>query len=99
MILHGRAVKNFSKRSLVVFDMPYRTYENKFTAYKNAIKVIKKTGCDAIKLEGGKSKIKVIKHLVKKGIPVMGHVGLLPQSSNTFRVKGKNDGPIKSRYQ
>ena len=90
MILHGRTVKAFAKKSLVVFDMPYRTYTNKSIAYKNAKKVIKLTRCDAIKLEGGKKVAKIIKYLVDKGIPVMGHVGLLPQSSANFKLKGKN---------
>lgn len=90
MILHGRTVKTFAKKSLVVFDMPYRTYSNKSIAYKNAKKVIKLTKCDAIKLEGGKKIAKIIKYLVDKGIPVMGHVGLLPQSSSNFKLKGKN---------
>ena len=90
MILHCRAVKKFAKKSLVVFDMPYKTYENKFTAYKNASKVIKLTKCDAIKLEGGKKIVNIIKYLTKKGIPVMGHVGLLPQTASNFKVRGKN---------
>ena len=90
MILHGKTVKNSVKRSLVVLDMPYRTYTNKFIAYKNAKKLIKLTKCDAVKLEGGKKIVKIIKHLVDRGIPVMGHVGLLPQSSNKFKLKGKN---------
>ena len=90
MILHAKAVKKFSKRSFVVFDMPYKTYTNKITAYKNAKKVIKLTKCDAVKLEGGKEIANTIKHLVKKGIPVMGHVGLMPQTSSNFKVKGKN---------
>ena len=90
MILHGKTVKNFVKKSLVVLDMPYRTYTNKSIAYKNAKKVIKLTRCDAIKLEGGKKVAKIIKYLVDKGIPVMGHVGLLPQSSSGFKLKGKN---------
>ena len=90
MILHGKTVKNFAKKSLVVLDMPYRTYTNKSIAYKNAKKVIKLTRCDAIKLEGGKKVAKIIKYLVDKGIPVMGHVGLLPQSSSGFKLKGKN---------
>ena len=90
MILHGKTVKNFVKKSLVVLDMPYRTYTNKSIAYKNAKKVIKLTRCDAIKLEGGKKVTKIIKYLVDKGIPVMGHVGLLPQSSTGFKLKGKN---------
>ena len=54
MILHARAVRSVSKKSLVVFDMPYKTYTNKSLAYKNALRVIKSTKCDAIKLEGGK---------------------------------------------
>ena len=90
MILHGKTVKKFVKKSLVVLDMPYRTYTNKSIAYKNAKKVIKLTRCDAIKLEGGKKVAKIIKYLVDKGIPVMGHVGLLPQSSTGFKLKGKN---------
>ncbi len=90
MILHANAVKNFSKKSLVVFDMPYRTYTNKFIAYKNAKKVIQQTKCDAIKLEGGKKIAKIIKYLVNKGIPVMGHIGLLPQTSSKFKTQGKN---------
>ena len=90
MILHGKAVKNSTKRSLVVFDMPYRTYTNKFTAFKNARKVMKLTKCDAVKVEGGKEIISIIKYLTMKGIPVMGHVGLLPQTTSNFKVKGKN---------
>ena len=90
MILHGRTVKSHAKKSLVVIDMPYMTYSNKFIAYKNAKKVIKLTKGDAIKLEGGKKIAKIIRYLTKKEIPVMGHVGLLPQTSNTFKTKGKN---------
>ena len=90
MILHGRTVKNFAKKSLVVFDMPFNTYKNKFIAYQNVKKVIKLTKCDAIKLEGGKKISNIIKYLTSKGIPVMGHVGLLPQTTNNFKTKGKN---------
>ena len=90
MILHCKAVKDFTNKSLVIFDMPYKTYENKFIAYKNASKVMKLTNCDAIKLEGGKKIVNIIKYLIKKGIPVMGHIGLLPQTSTNFKVKGKN---------
>ena len=90
MILHCKAVKDFTNKSLVVFDMPYKTYENKFIAYKNASKVMKLTNCDAIKLEGGKKIVNIIKYLVKKGIPVMGHIGVLPQTSTNFKAKGKN---------
>ena len=90
MILHAKAVKNFAKKSLVVFDMPYKTYTNKLIAYNNAKRVIKLTKCDAIKLEGGIKIVNIIKYLVKKGIPVVGHVGLMPQTSTNFKVKGKN---------
>ena len=90
MIVHAKAVKDAAKRSLVVFDMPYKTYTNKFIAYKNAKKVIKLTKCDAIKLEGGMKIAKTIEYLVKKGIPVLGHIGLLPQTSSNFRVIGKS---------
>ncbi len=99
MILHCKAVKNFAKKSLVVFDMPYKTYENKFTAYKNASRVINLTKCDAVKLEGGKKIVNIIKYLTKKGIPVMGHVGLLPQTSTNFKVKGKNFFQRKQIYE
>ncbi len=90
MILHAKAVKNFSKNSLVVFDMPYKTYTNKYEAYKNAKKVMKLTKCDAVKLEGGSKIGNIVKYLVKKKIPVLGHIGLLPQTSSSFNVKGKN---------
>ena len=70
--------------------MPYKTYTNKFTAYKNAKKVIKLTKCDAVKLEGGKNIANIIKYLTKRKIPVMGHIGLLPQFSIDFKVKGKS---------
>ena len=90
MILHAKTVKSITKRSLVVFDMPYKTYTNKLIAYKNAKMVIKFTKCDAIKLEGGIKIVKIIKYLVKKGIPVLGHIGLLPQTSSNFKVIGKS---------
>ena len=90
MILHAQAVKSASKRSLVVVDMPYKTYSNKLEAYKNAKKIIKMTKCDGVKLEGGKNIVNIIIYLIKKKIPVMGHVGLLPQYSKSFKLKGKS---------
>ena len=90
MMLHGKTVKNSAKKSLVVVDMPYRTYKNKFIAYKNAKKLIRTTKCDAVKLEGGKKISKIIKYLVNKKIPVMGHIGLMPQTSKNFKFKGRN---------
>ena len=95
MIVHAKAVKNFTKKSLVVFDMPYKSYSNKFVAYKNARRVIKHTKCDAIKLEGGKRIANIVKYLTRKKIPVMGHIGLLPQSSTIFKVKGKKNDQRK----
>tara|TARA_B100001123_G_C15097149_1_gene942047 strand:- start:154 stop:933 length:780 start_codon:yes stop_codon:yes gene_type:complete len=95
MILHAKAVKEASKKKLVVFDMPYKTYTNKKTAYKNAKKVIQLTKCDAVKLEGGKKISNIVKYLVKKGIPVLGHVGLLPQYSKNFKIKGKSPNQRK----
>jgi 3-methyl-2-oxobutanoate hydroxymethyltransferase len=90
MILHAKAVKNSAKKSLVVFDMPFKTYTNKFVAYRNAVRVLKLTKCDAIKIEGGKEISNTIRYLTSKGISVMGHIGLLPQTSNNFKAKGKN---------
>ncbi len=90
MILHAKTVKKYTKKSLVVFDMPYKTYKNKNVAYKNAKKVINETKCDAIKLEGGKKIFDTIKYLTSKKIPVMGHIGLLPQKVNKFRLQGVN---------
>ena len=89
MILHAKAVKKSTKRSLVICDMPYRTYTNKHLAYQNAKKIIKLSSCDGVKLEGGGKVVNIIKHLIRKGIPVMGHVGLLPQTDTKFKVKGK----------
>lgn len=89
MILHAKTVKKYAKKSLVVFDMPYKTYTNKKLAYKNAKEVIKKTGCDAIKLEGGTEVAKIVKYLTNKNISVMGHIGLLPQSSTKYKLKGR----------
>ena len=99
MILHGKAVKKSTKKSLVVFDMPHKTYTNKYIAYKNAKRVMRLTRCDGIKLEGGKKIVKIIKYLTSKGIPVMGHIGLLPQTSSNFKAKGKNFSQKKKIYE
>ena len=91
MIEHSKSVKMGIKKNLMVVDMPYRTYRNPREALKNAKYVISQTGCDAVKLEGGKKIIKIIKHLIKNKVQVMGHIGLLPQSQKgKFRFKGKN---------
>ena len=90
MIEHSKSARLGIKNSLMVVDMPYRTYKNKTEALRNAKKIIKQTKCDAVKLEGGSSISKVIEHLVKNKIPVMGHLGILPQSvKGKFKIKGK----------
>ena len=91
MINHSKSVRLGVKKSLMVVDMPYKTYETKNLALKNAKNIIKETKCDAVKLEGGKKVIEQIKFLIKNNIPVMGHLGLLPQSSKKFKSKGKTN--------
>ena len=81
MIIHAKAVRRGVSTSLLVVDMPMGTYEkNPIIALKNARRIIKETDCDAVKVEGGVKVYKTIKYLVDNNIPVMGHVGLLPQS-------------------
>ena len=91
MIEHAKSVRRGAKRSLIVVDMPFKTYFNKKVAYKNAKKIIKMTNCDAVKLEGGANIADTVSHLVKKGIPVMGHVGLLPQYSSNLKILVKKN--------
>ena len=89
MIEHSKSVRMGVKKSLMVVDMPHKTYRTSKEALKNAKKIMKKTKCDGVKLEGGKKIYKVIKTLVKNKIPVMGHLGLLPQFDKNFKYKGK----------
>ena len=90
MIEDSKSVRKGVKKSLMVVDMPYNTYRNKSEALKNAKKIIKDSKADAVKLEGGKKIINIIKHLRKNKINVMGHLGILPQSQKgKFRYKGK----------
>ena len=90
MIEHSKSVKMGVQKSVMVVDMPYNTYRNNQEALKNAKKIISQTKCDAVKLEGGKKIVKIVKNLVKNKISVMGHLGLLPQSqTGKFRFKGK----------
>jgi len=91
MILHAKSVRRGISKSTFVVDMPYKSFRNKTEAYKNAKKVMKETKCDAIKLEGGTKIFSIVKYLVAKNIPVMGHIGLLPQSQRgKFRYKGRS---------
>ena len=90
MIEHSKSVRMGIKKSLMIVDMPHNTYRNRKEALKNAKSIMKKTKCDGVKLEGGKKIFETVKTLVKNKIPVMGHLGLLPQSDKTFKFKGKN---------
>jgi len=89
MIEHSKSVKMGIKQSLMIVDMPHNTYRNSSEALKNAKKIISKTKCDAVKLEGANKVINIIKYLVKNNIPVQGHLGLLPQTAKNFKFKGK----------
>ncbi|MDA7847403.1 3-methyl-2-oxobutanoate hydroxymethyltransferase [Candidatus Pelagibacter sp.] len=89
MIEHSKSVRMGVKKSLMVVDMPHNTYRTPREALRNAKKIISKTKCDAVKLEGGKKFVQIIKTLIKNKIPVMGHLGLLPQSAISFKFKGK----------
>src|ERR1700756_2635131 len=95
MILQGHAVMRGSKRALVVVDMPFGSYEaSKEQAFVSAARVMKETGCGAIKLEGGRRMAETIAFLVERGVPTMGHIGLTPQSINTigsFRAQGRSE--------
>jgi len=95
MILQGLAVMRGSKRALVVVDMPFGSYEaSKEQAFMSAARVMKETGCGAIKVEGGRRMAETIAFLVERGVPVMGHIGLTPQSINTigsFRAQGRDE--------
>ena len=93
MILHGQAVMRGARRAMVVVDMPFGSYESDApTAYANAARILKETGAQAVKLESGPTVPETIAYLVRRGIPVMGHVGLRPQSvlvDGGFRAKGR----------
>ncbi len=93
MILHGQAVMRGSRKAMVVVDMPFGSYEGSAeAAYANAARLMKETGCQAVKVESGPTVVDTIDYLVKRGIPVMGHVGLRPQSTlvdGAFKARGK----------
>lgn len=93
MIFLGRGVTRAAKRALVVVDMPFGTCSgNPRQSLENAIKMMKETGADSLKIEGGEEVIEDIKKIINAGIPVMGHLGLMPQSINkygTYNVRAK----------
>ncbi len=89
IIQHTLSVKKGVKKSLLVVDMPKGTYENIKSAEKNVNLIMNKTRCDAVKLESNKKNFKIIKHLVAKNIPVMGHIGYTPQFKKKFKIEGR----------
>lgn len=95
MIAHGQAVMRGASQACVIVDMPFGSYqESKEQAYRNAVRILQETGCDGIKLEGGAELAETIQFLSSRGVPVLAHVGLMPQMVNTsggFRALGHSD--------
>ncbi len=98
MIAHGQAVMRGSSNACVVVDLPFGSYQqSKEQAFATAARVLKETGCSAIKLEGGAEMAETVHFLTQRGIPVLGHVGLMPQLINTtggYRTLGRNDKEV-----
>src|SRR5246127_4921847 len=94
MIAHGAAVMRRSAQALVVVDLPFGSYqESREQAFRTAARIIAETGCAAVKLEGGAEMAETVRFLVERGVPVMGHIGLMPQSVNAaggFKVQGRD---------
>ncbi len=88
IIRHGQSARKGTKKSLLVIDMPKGTYDNVKDAIKNAKMILKKTKCDAVKIESNKKNFKIISGLVKSKIKVMGHIGFTPQFKKKFKVEG-----------
>jgi len=98
MIYHTKAVCNGAKNTFVICDMPFGTYIDEQTAFKNAMSVYQQTQADAVKVEGGKSKAHIVKNLTDNSIAVVGHIGLMPQnvrSEGGYKIKGKDALNIK----
>lgn len=95
MIAHGQAVMRGSEKACVVVDLPFGSYqESKEQAFHSAARILKETGCSAVKLEGGAEMAETVDFLTQRGIPVLGHVGLMPQLVNTmggYRSVGRSD--------
>lgn len=100
MCQHGAAVRRGSAHALIVVDLPFGSYqESPEQAFRSSARVMQETGCQAIKLEGGREFAPTVEFLVKRGIPVMGHIGLMPQSVNVmggFRTRGRGDSEAAS---
>jgi 3-methyl-2-oxobutanoate hydroxymethyltransferase len=100
---HAKAVRRGVHRALVVADMPYGTYHGDINeSLKNAMRFVKEAGAEAVKVEGGERRLELIARLTEAEIPVMGHVGLTPQSVNTFggyRVQGKTQSAAEQLFR
>ncbi|NPA28500.1 MAG: 3-methyl-2-oxobutanoate hydroxymethyltransferase [Epsilonproteobacteria bacterium] len=93
MLYHTKAVCNGATTPLIIFDMPFGSYNTKEEALKNAIKVYKESCADAIKIEGGADRAEIVRYLVQNGIAVISHIGLMPQfvrGEGGYRVRGKS---------
>jgi len=99
MIRHGRAVVRACSHACVVVDLPFGSYQaSPEQAFRSASRILMETGCDAVKLEGGSEMAETAAFLVERGVPVMGHIGLTPQSINTlggFRTQGRDDAGVE----
>jgi 3-methyl-2-oxobutanoate hydroxymethyltransferase len=98
MLHHTRAVRRAVKRALVIADMPYASYVDEKQAVRNAAKFLKDGGAEAVKLEGGQKRVSLIHRLLDAEVPVMGHIGLTPQSVHMmggYRVQGKTLNAIE----
>ena len=84
MIVYAASVVRGNRHALVICDMPFGSYTNPTQGVANAVKIMQHTGCDALKLEGGAEIADTVKHIIETGIPVMGHLGLTPQSIHKF---------------
>jgi len=100
MIAHGAAVRRGSRRACLVVDMPFGSYqESPAAAFRTAARLMTETGCSAVKLEGGREMAETIAFLTARGIPVMGHVGLVPQSVHSlggFRARGREEAQAEA---
>jgi 3-methyl-2-oxobutanoate hydroxymethyltransferase len=103
MIYHGKSVVRGVKRAMVVVDMPFGSYQgNEYEGLASAIRIMKETHADALKLEGGEEVIGTVKRIISAGIPVMGHLGLMPQSINkygTYTVRAKDEAEAQKLIQ
>ncbi len=103
MIYHAKSVVKGVKRALVVCDMPFGSYQvDRNEGIENAVRIMKESGCDALKLEGGVEIVDTVKGILDAGIPVMGHLGLTPQSINkfgTYAVRAKEEAEADKLFE